>query len=201
MSPASSDLRCVISTINALPSDFLGILDILVNDVAVPVFCRNIVLLLILGTISDEKIAADVALHFWYSAFIPAEYRFRISVALISFLKHDLHVFPLGPHSTLSSCIPPNAKEYFLHIFQSAMYKMNNDDRVRSVPSHWNYKDRMYVGLKPSHRGAFQEYSHFRIVLPFGAMNAHFNCPNLSLFSLDVKWLQNDYANPLAGWE
>lgn len=204
MGPASGDLRHIVSTINALPSNFSGILDILVNDLTTPVFCRNIILLLILGTISDEKLAADVALHFWYSAFIPAEYHLRISVALISFLKHDKPVFPLGPHSTLSSWISPNAKEYFLHLTSSSISisdAQDEYDRVRTAPSRCDYRDRMYVGLRPSHRVAFLAYRRFGIVLPFGAINAHFNSPNLSLFSPGVKWLQTDYADPLEGWE
>ena len=82
--------------------NYLGNLHILVNDVNLAVICRNIVLLLVLGTISDEVIAADVALHFWYSAFIPAEYIAQISSALVSFLRYESCIFPLGLHSTLS---------------------------------------------------------------------------------------------------
>jgi hypothetical protein len=59
----------------------------------------------------------------------------------------------------------------------------------------------MYLALRPAHRVAFHEFRRFGIVLPFGAMNAHFNCPNLSLFSPEGKWLQTDYADPLEGWE
>jgi len=74
-------------------------------------------------------------------------------------------------------------------------------DRVRTAPSRQDYRDRMYAGLKPSHRVAFQEYRRFGIVLPFGAMNAHFNSPNRSLFSPTGSWLQTDYADPLEGWD
>jgi len=59
----------------------------------------------------------------------------------------------------------------------------------------------MYVGLRPSHRVAFQEYRRSGIILPFGASKAHFNCPNRSLFSPDYRWLQTDFADPLEGWD
>ena len=72
---------------------------------------------------------------------------------------------------------------------------------MRTAPSRRDYRDRMYAGLKPSHRVAFQEYRRFGIVLPFGAINAHFNVPNRSLFSPTGRWLQTDYADPLEGWE
>ncbi|KAF8800836.1 hypothetical protein BYT27DRAFT_7245483 [Phlegmacium glaucopus] len=206
---ASGDLRHVVHTINALPSNFMGNLDILVNDVTLPVICRNIVLLIILGTIPDEKNAADVALHFWYSAFIPMEYSQQLMSVLTSFMQHkseshDSHVFPLGPHSTLSCSLPLHAKEYFLHFVSSSISvtdAQDEYDRVRNAPSRRDYRDRMYEGLRPSHRVAFQEYRRFGIVLPFGAMNAHFNVPNISLFSQNGKWLQTDYADPLEGWD
>ncbi|KAF8800718.1 hypothetical protein BYT27DRAFT_7342339 [Phlegmacium glaucopus] len=206
---ASGDLRHVVHTINALPSNFMRNLDILVNDVTPAVICRNIVLLIILGTIPDEIIAADVALHFWYSAFIPVEYSQQILGVLTSFIKHrsesqNSRVFSLGPHSTLSCSLTPEAKKYFLHLISSSISMgdaQDEYDRVRNAPSRRDYRDRMYEGLRPSHRVAFQEFRRFGIVLPFGAMNAHFNVPNVSLFSENGKWLQTDYADPLEGWE
>jgi len=74
-------------------------------------------------------------------------------------------------------------------------------DRVRTAPSREDFRERMYAQLRPSHRVAFQEYRRFGIVFPFGAVNAHFNTPNVSLFSLDGTWLQTDYADPLEGWD
>ena len=71
-------------------------------------------------------------------------------------------------------------------------------NRIRSAPSRQDLRDKKYTSLKLSHRVAFQQYRRFGIVLPFGAMNAHFNCPNLSL---EGKWLQTDHADPLEGWE
>lgn len=74
-------------------------------------------------------------------------------------------------------------------------------DRVRNAPSRRDFHERMYAKLRPSHRVAFHEFRRFGIVLPFGALNAHFNVPNLSLFSFEGSWLQTDYADPLEGWE
>ena len=166
--------------------------------------CRNILLLLILGTISDEVIAADVALHFWYSAFIPTEYLLRISIALVSFMEYESHNFPLGPHFTLSGWLSKQVKEGLSHFVSSPISVRDAQDeyaRVRNAPSRRDFRDRMYLGLRPSHRVAFQEYRRSGIILPFGAAKAQFNCPNRSLFSPNGKWLQTDYADPLEGWE
>jgi hypothetical protein len=196
-------------TINALPFNYSGNLTIMINDISVPTVCRNILLLLILGTISDTAMAAEIALHFWYSAFIPHEYRVQITATLSSFLQRTVEngpVFsiPLGPRSTLSVCIPSGANEYFMHFISQSMSLdevQREYDRVRTAPSREDFRERMYAQLRPSHRVAFQEYRRFGIVFPFGAVNAHFNTPNVSLFSLDGTWLQTDYADPLEGWE
>jgi hypothetical protein len=165
------------------------------------IFCRNVVLLLILGTVSDEAIAADMALHFWYSVYLPMEYRLQLSVILKSFLEQGIErPIPLGPRSTLSTWFPREFLPYFLHLISSSFSIGDIQDeynRVRSAPSRQDLRDNMYASLKPSHRLAFLGYRRFGIILPFGAMNAHFNCPNLSLFFHEGKWLQT----PLGGWE
>jgi len=205
---ASGDLRHIIRTFNDLPSDYSGHLNILVNDFNPVIFCRNVLLLLILGSLPDETMAADIALHFWYSVFMPSEYHSQLSMVLISFLQQmrdNASRIPLGPRSTLSTFLPKEfLTTYFSHFISSAGSMGDTQDeydRVRSAPSRHNYWDRKYASLKPSHRVAFQQYRRFGIVLPFGAMNAHFNSPNLSLFSLKHKWLQTDHADPLEGWE
>jgi hypothetical protein len=210
--PASGDLRHVMRTINALPPDYSGNLTVIMNDLATPVVCRNIVVLLILGTISDKVLATDIALHFLYSVFMPDEYRLHMLDVLTSYLKHMTakgpnFSEPLGPRSTLSAYIPGlECLDHFRNFIASSM-SMSMDmaqdeyDRVRTAPSREDFRQRMYSQLRPSHRVAFHEFRRFGILLPFGAINAHFNTPNWSLFSSGGEWLQTDYADPLHGWE
>ncbi|KAF8963713.1 hypothetical protein BDZ97DRAFT_1731661 [Flammula alnicola] len=206
---ASGDLRHVILTANSLPSNYSGHLKILLNDHTPNVVCRNVILLLILGTIPDENLAADIALHFWYSAFMPIEYKLRISAIVVKFLRSmnengDCMGFTLGPSSSLSCASQDMASPFFQHII-SPSGKMDDFqaeyDLVRGAPSRRDFRDRMYSQLRPSHRVAFQEYRRFGIILPFGAMNAHFNVPNHSLFSFSGQWLQTDFADPLESWD
>ncbi|OJA14610.1 hypothetical protein AZE42_07966 [Rhizopogon vesiculosus] len=201
---ASGDLRHVLQTINSLPDDYSGHLKVLINDKQLPVVARNLTTLLILGTVSNETLAADMALHFWYSAFMPVEYCTKIMTMVASLmLREDPQ--PLGPHSSMECSLPLATEQFFpqygsfTHISMADARK--EYDRVRNAPSRQDFRDRMYARLKPSHRLAFQEYRRSGIVLPFGAMNAHFNAPNTSLFSFDGKWLQTDYADPLEGWD
>ncbi|KAG2123462.1 hypothetical protein DEU56DRAFT_48468 [Suillus clintonianus] len=206
---ASGDLRHAVQTINALPEDYSGHLQVLVNDFCLPVVARNIVILLILGTVHDETMAVDIALHFWYSVFMPVEYSTTIMTIIASLLMRmgtnlEDHQ-PLGPCSSLDCLIPESLKQllrdFGLHSTLSMASAQNEYDRVRNVPCRGDFRDRIFARLKPSHRLAFQEFRRFGIVLPFGAMNAHFNVPNASLFSPDGKWLQTDFADPLAGWD
>ncbi|KJA20456.1 hypothetical protein HYPSUDRAFT_43147 [Hypholoma sublateritium FD-334 SS-4] len=207
--PASGDLRHAVLTVNNLPENFLGDLKLVINDRAPHVTSRNLVVLLVLGMIQDEALAADIALHFWYSVFYPGEYTLRISAIITSALssaikdKGALNV-PLGPRSSLSCTSLPNILPFLSHILgpsQNLEEFQTAYDSVRKAPEREDFRDRMYAGLRPSHRVAFQKYRRFGIVLPFGAINAHFNAANHSLFSFDAQWLQTDFADPLGGWE
>ncbi|KAH0826539.1 hypothetical protein J3R83DRAFT_4892 [Lanmaoa asiatica] len=207
MFAASGDLRNIVATVNALGSDYSGQLNILLNDLNPYVVSRNITLLLILGTIPDEIIAADTALHFWYSVFMPMEYRLRIQSMVSTLLKNDSSadpmVAPLGPHSTMTCLVSSDVRRLLMENVGPVMspdQAQNEYKRVRKAPSRADFRDRMYMGLKPSHRLAFLEYRRFGIILPFGALNAHCNVPNPSLFS-DGMWLQTDFADPLESWD
>ncbi len=195
---------------NNLPPDFCGDLKLVINDSAQEVVSRNLVLLLVLGMIPDENLAADIALHFWYSVFFPAEYGMRISAivhkCLTTLVDKDTGSLsaPLGPRSSLS-CTNVESITPFL----ARMLTPTNDledyrtayEWARQKPEKQDLRDRMYHGLRPSHRAAFHEYRRFGIVLPFGATDAHFDMPNQSLFSPDLQWLQSDFADPLHGWQ
>lgn len=69
---ASGDLRHVVRTINELPHDYSGHLTIVLNDREPIIVLRNILLLITLGSTTDEDItqAVDAAVHFWASAFV-----------------------------------------------------------------------------------------------------------------------------------
>jgi hypothetical protein len=58
---ASGDLRHVVRTINALPSDYSGNLKVLITDKMPHTACRNMVLLIILRAIADDILAADIS--------------------------------------------------------------------------------------------------------------------------------------------
>ena len=70
----------MILTINSIPDDYPGKIFVTVNDIAPRVSARNLLLLLAISGVRNQDLAADIALHLWYSAFIPKEYNDRIAV-------------------------------------------------------------------------------------------------------------------------
>lgn len=80
------DIRHAIKTINCLPVDYSGHLPILLNDHSPHVISKNIILILILATIPEEALAADIALHFWYSLCMPSDYKEAVSRPIIKYL-------------------------------------------------------------------------------------------------------------------
>lgn len=115
---ASGDIRNVVRTVNGLPSDYAGEINILLNDREPVIVLRNIVLLILLGTISgssDNKQAAELALHYWYSAFVPAAYNLQMKMIMSAFCEKvgaddGAFSYSLGARSSISGELEPIAK-------------------------------------------------------------------------------------------
>ncbi|KDQ54024.1 hypothetical protein JAAARDRAFT_38617 [Jaapia argillacea MUCL 33604] len=205
---ASGDLRNALRTINTLPEDYSGQLTFLMNDRDPHVMLRNLVLLLVLGTTASETVAAEVALHTWYSVSVPTENSFYTSATMSPFLsdmrQDGIFSVPLGPNSTLSGKMEP-AMVFLLSGMSNSSYTATNAQdeyqRIRFASSSRDRLHRLYSGLESSHRLAFQEYHRSGLVLPFGAFNAHFNTPNRLLFSSEGRRLQNEHVDPLDSWD
>ncbi|KZP28089.1 hypothetical protein FIBSPDRAFT_917742 [Athelia psychrophila] len=211
---ASGDIRNVIRTVNELPPDYSGHISILLNDREPAVVARNLLLLTILGMVDGDSLAADVALHFWYSVFVPMGYDTCINYAMMRISEHSdskaaLLSMPLGPNACVKTCT------FSAHTKAALSQMMGMDvnlrlgieaaskeySRVRFEPSRKDRHDRRYTRLEPSHRFGALEYRRFGIVLPFGAGNNRFSTPNKFLFSPGGRWLQSDLADPLDGWD
>lgn len=67
-----------MNTINSIPPTYGGKIKVVINDNNPVVVARNFLLLLTLNGAGDSKINADIALHFWYSTFLPIEYKNRL---------------------------------------------------------------------------------------------------------------------------
>lgn len=207
---ASGDLRNVVRTVNELPDDYSGELTIVLNDREPMIVLRNMLLLMILGTMTDEigiAQAADVALHLWGSTFIRGEDQIVHAKAIMQLTGlirgQDLFSLRLGENSIMAGKMTAQVVGV---LAQAMKFDLDVNDanaeirRVRFEPTREDRHHRGYCRLKPSHRLASLEFRRFGIVLPFGAANNHFNTPNKYLFSSSGRWLQDDLATPLESW-
>ena len=203
-----------MKTINSLPDNYTGKLDVSINDPNPLVACRNLTILLVLGSYPDEDTAVDVALHHWFSALVPSDYHTITSTAAHSFLDYIVkgsNSFKL-PSTRSTVYLSPSAssptfsktRDAVEHIcgkhIPSKEQARTAHERVRFAASRRDHRDRVMAQLKPSHRLAFQRFRETGIVLPFGAQSSHFDTANASLFSPRGEWLQPDLADPLQGW-
>jgi len=208
-SSASGDLASVVKTVVDLPEGYAGKINLLINDFQSVVFYRNLLILLILTHIEDQRLAVDIALHLWYSITIPGEYRGHISSCVFKpVLELKTRGFvSLGPTSRLSILSSREEWVTYLQLFFGpqkllTVYDVHTEYcKARWQVSHEDDRDHQYAQLRPSHRVAFQEYRRTGQLLPFGAGKAHFNFPNLSLFAPKGRWLLADDADPLNGYE
>lgn len=206
---ASGDLRNVVRTVNALGSDYAGRLHILLNDTSKVTVSRNIVLLLILGAMPNEAVAADIALHFWYSVFLPEEYRLRILISLVLILQHHADKteplsVDLGLRAKLTCLVPREITDHLLYTVGptlSTSQARDEYERVYATPARLDARNRALAGMKPSHSLAFMAFWRSGVVLPFSVNDDHHRAPNTSFFSPFGTWLSNNVENPLASWE
>ncbi|RXW23560.1 hypothetical protein EST38_g2287 [Candolleomyces aberdarensis] len=208
---ASGDLRDVIKTVNALPENYSGELTVLINDGNMHLACRNLILLLVLGSMDDEAIGTDLALHFWYSILLPAAYEQLLAGAILTFLQFVGKTkvgapppFQLTSTSTVMVPMAYGTEEGMLRYLGACNVPPEaarmEHIRIRNVPSQRDISSRLYYNLRPSHRVAFQEYRRTGMLLPFGADHSPYTIANSSLFEEESgKWFQDDRADPLFG--
>lgn len=126
-------MRHVILTVNKLPLNFSGRLTVVLNDREPYIVIRNVILLLILSSNLDPTIAANIALHCWYSAFIPAEYLAAILAIITHFSAQGIHedssfAWSLGPEATMSGQVE---KTVFTLLGQMALHEYDLHDAAR----------------------------------------------------------------------
>ncbi|KAH6896239.1 hypothetical protein BKA70DRAFT_1316671 [Coprinopsis sp. MPI-PUGE-AT-0042] len=218
---ASPDLADLMKTVNSLPEDYSGELTIFQGDATTPGTCRNIALLSTLLVVEDLDLAAESALHFWYSAFLPLAYQQQVARG-ISCFKRWLVSSPrparFHPHKNcelLAIVDQPNFEKMvamFIDYIPAPPGRspiVSYEDakkeyvevRTQDVQAHKDERGRTYGRLRPSHRVAMQEYHRSGIILPHGAVKSHFDQTNGSLFTREGRWNQREDSDPLRGWD
>ena len=151
---------------------------------------------------------AEHALHVWYSVFLPASFIPRVLATIIH--KAILEIvdrpsqYKLTQSTSLCTEFDDLTKCCLVDRIPSHIELADAENALQEImnaPSRVDYIDRYYVGLRPSHRVAFQQWRKFGLVLPFGASNAHMNIPNKWLFGPNGQLFICDGTSPCEGWE
>lgn len=205
---ASGDLRNVIRTVNELPQDYDGTLNILLNDRNPFICSRNLAILLVLSQLADENEAAEHALFIWYSVFLPMSYIPRVLPKIQPLLLKVFEERNTTLNLTGRTILQTRLNTFTIQMMAATLGSrlqpadaQNGFSAVMNAPERVDYRHRYFCRLKPSHRVAFEEWRNFGLVLPFGAANAHMNLPNKWLFAPDGRLWLNDSASPLEGWD
>ncbi|KAK0448399.1 uncharacterized protein EV420DRAFT_1275660 [Desarmillaria tabescens] len=204
---ATGDLCNVIRTINGLPENYSGTIEIVLNDINPIAVCRNLIILSILGVIEDEEVA-EHALHIWYSVFLPFSYQTRIVPHLAR--APTLQSFDGTPAHLTSSTMTyvrwslDSIRFLYMQLSRKDVDSAVARDALNSTmnaPERVDYRERQYASLRPSHRVAFDTWRRSGLLLPFGDINDRVSIPNRWLFSPMGDILLNDGSSPLQGWD
>lgn len=74
-------------SVNGLPLSYSGKLSLLINDRDPNLTFRNFFLLQILTQVTDEREAAELATHVWFSAFMPHAYWLQVMQLAMSAIE------------------------------------------------------------------------------------------------------------------
>ncbi|KAF9033297.1 hypothetical protein BDZ89DRAFT_1063034 [Hymenopellis radicata] len=209
---ACGDLRNVVKTVNALPEDYSGSLNIVLNDHNPMTICRNFLVLLILAREQDMERSSELALHLWYSLFLSEFYMMHVSLVLLgSGCLDDLktgNLVHLTGRMTVQTYFDNADRMILMRAMQT---RLSREDASQAFYESMNapgrldsFRDMFYAILKPHHRLAFDKWRSIGVLLPFGEAHAHMCVPNPWIFAEQkgkVRYLPNDHDTPLQGWD
>ena len=105
-------MKLVLKTVNGLPQWYSGKVTILLNDHNPFAVLRNILILQVLSTIDNKRKAADVALHLWYSAFIPSSYHTEfLRIGQDIGIGRGIFRSKMGPNAVLEADIDQEVRQ------------------------------------------------------------------------------------------
>ncbi|KAF7289072.1 DUF4470 domain-containing protein [Mycena chlorophos] len=212
--PAGADIRDMIRTVNSLPPDFPGYVDILLNDTNPVLLNRTLVMLFILlssGPSLEE--AAEFCTHLMYSAALPGagagylercvnfiyggngEYEADLSFQRCLDTRGEGKLYSVQPSTGTKRILE------MCHSGYSLATALKNMKEITLTSDLVDFREKHYAALKPPHRMCFHRFRETGILAPFSHNTVNFTEPNRLLFSAQGAWLVPEDANPLHGWD
>lgn len=164
-------------TVNSLPEDYSGKCKVLMNDFNCLVTARNIVILSVLHDLEPE-LAADVALHASYSAFLTPRLRRELRNIWGWIIDDDEGSAGTGTITfALRGKVYSVLREMYRSDYTAEETRKTMADAIVH-PSRIDYRDRYLASLRPGHRLSSMHYWSTNIVAPFAADLSAFIYPN-----------------------
>ncbi|KAF9482568.1 hypothetical protein BDN70DRAFT_911641 [Pholiota conissans] len=210
----AGDVRNLVQTVNSLPNNYSGKLDILLNNSNAVVLNRMLVILcILLNPRPTHEESAELATHLMYTA--------SLSETGASYVRHCAKIiygqeFRDGDLSFQASlktrgrgklyAAQPTAsiKRPVEMLFSSYTMNQSLANRKEELQDLFHADDRHKIlsSLRPSHRLALHKFWETGILLPFSMGITDFTSPNRLLFNPQGEWMgMVSDINPLHGWD
>jgi hypothetical protein len=186
----------VIKTVNSIPDDFDKNILIVINDKDMDVAARNAIILLIICTIGDPDMAADLIIHLWYSSLLTESHMEILQTVILPIIQRccdDMASKPgwglLSRKWTLPSGDSLNiafCKDDWMRMLDylrvpEGLTRRRADEirkRVTLQPLRRDYQETLLSAMKPGERVARDKFLNDGLLLPFGASTEGFTVPN-----------------------
>lgn len=192
---ASGDLRNVILSVSRLPQVYKSPLTLVINDNDFDIVARNAILLLLFFTIDDPEVAAEHAVHVFYSALLKkscynmARQKIR---RLIREVCDKIAGRPAG--ALVGKTWKFGQRDLRLVLSKESWFKLlsffdvprnltkDKAQRVRSrivsAPERVDFVDRHLANQPAAHRASIVKFRSDGLLLPFGSSRTDFEIPN-----------------------
>ncbi|KAK1752011.1 hypothetical protein QBC47DRAFT_424948 [Echria macrotheca] len=214
---ASGDLRSVITSLASIAPEYRGTVHLHINDHDLTVTARNVIILLIFFTFDDAALAAEHAIHVFYSAFL-AKGCFDAMQSKIKPLIQGVctKIADRSTNGVLGKTWKFGGSSIRLVLTKSAWQKLLSffdvpagttketaqkaRNTVVNAPGRIDYVHRHLLKQEPAHRVSIMQFREDGLLLPLGTARAEFQIPNPTFFQTPGEWPMTDDADPRAGW-
>ncbi|KAF9054677.1 hypothetical protein BJ165DRAFT_1600792 [Panaeolus papilionaceus] len=217
-----SDIRNLVETVNSLPTNYRGRIDILMNNSNAIAINRMLVILCALltpGPSIDES--AELAAHLMYSISLPETAASYLRFCVNQIYGEELLDGEMSFQASLKtrgqgriySAQPSVSIKKPVEMFTSTYKRSKAFESYRAAmqdPFRIDDRHKALSDLQPAHRLSLNRFWKTGILLPFSVDLSPFSCPNRSvclvikilMFTAQGEWMgPNDITSPLHGWD
>ncbi|KAI1101621.1 hypothetical protein F4804DRAFT_354332 [Jackrogersella minutella] len=206
-------------TVNRIPKNYSEKITIMIRDRDFDVIARTVMILAYLAVEDDSLVAAENAIHLWYSAFLPESLDNWIHEEFSSYAKRMNGLVHASGEERRKSKGVVNWKDKIKLVMTESDFCRLEHYFTRELPNAEAHRARKAVVACPTRLDSREcrlfkqppperlpqtKFLEDRILLPFGWSRDDFTKPNITLFDFvegeGIRWLLDDTMTPERGW-